>query len=203
MQPPVQLTSLVFLQVLVAIGATLLTRFTLRQRHAARGGAWLLVMSAAVAFWSYGAIAEVLLTTPDLKALAAYLEWIAVMLSPLGYLMLVGVYTGSTWLQRPAVQAMALAVAAAALAVVATNELHGLVWDGYLPGSPTGRGFVEPRWGIAFPFIAGFGYVYAAIGVGVLTRAFLRAPAAYRGTFAAVVVAAALPFAVSGIFFIG
>jgi PAS domain-containing protein len=175
-----------------AVAATLAAQGW-RRRGLPSGLAFALLM-LAVTWWALGYALELGASELPTKLLGARAKYVGIVFTPVAWLAFITAFTGrDRWLTRRRL-ALAAIVPLATLAMVWTNERHGLFWsrtaiadDGT---SPT-LSLQEGPW---FWLFFTFAYALLALGVWLLLWATARAPDLYRRQAAVMLVGALLPW---------
>ncbi|HNP72721.1 MAG TPA: histidine kinase N-terminal 7TM domain-containing protein [Kouleothrix sp.] len=178
---------------LVATAISLVLAWFAWRRRGAPGALFFMAMMVAVATWSLGYALELSSTRLALILLWAKIEYIGIVVGPLSALLLALVHTGHTrWLARRRLLLLA-AIPATTLALVWTNELHGLIWRRTSLAFHGSLTMIDIQYGDWFLVHALYSYCMLMTGIGLLFQAFLRAKRPYRGQAAVLVLGCALP----------
>lgn len=166
-------SSLLFL---TALCAAVLAFYTWRRRRVA--GAWsLFVFMAAVSLWSVGYAGEILAAEVPVKVLWAKFQYFGIVAIPLVWLDFALRYSGrGGWPIRYGVPIFA-AIPLATLALVFTNEFHGLIWATI---ETTDSGALDLGRGGFFWVFWVYSYVLLLAGALILGRVALRSANLYR-----------------------
>jgi PAS domain S-box-containing protein len=163
------------------------------RRRPAPGAAIFAVMMLAVAVWSLGYALE--LGSADLPVIIfwARLEYLGIVAGPVAAMLLALAYTGRTrWLTRRRIAALAI-VPAITLALLWSNEWHGLIWSELRVANPDSAPRLDPSYGPWFFVHTAYSYMSMLIGMGLVVQAFLRSIRPYRGQAGVLVMSWAVP----------
>src|SRR5262245_66677375 len=111
-------------------------------------------MMLAVADWTLGYALELCSADLPLIILWAKVEYLGIVAGPLTAMLLALAYTGRThWLTRRRIVALTI-VPTITLALVWTNELHGLIWSEVRVANPDSAPRMDPSyalWSLVHP----------------------------------------------------
>ena len=192
--PSVALVAIVLVAIMLACAAW--------RRHSTPGARMLAATLACVAIWSVGYAFELAIPSLAGKLAASKLEYVGIATLPVCWLATVLQYSGrARFLNRTSVGALAI-VPVTTLALVATNELHGLVW------TTTGISTAAPHtlavtYGIWFWVHAAYSYTLVGFASLLLARGLLSVPGAYRRRAILLVPAVLAPMVASVLYLIG
>jgi PAS domain S-box-containing protein len=163
------------------------------RRRPAPGAAIFTIMMLAVADWSLGYALELGGAALPLIIFWAKIEYVGIAVGPLTAMLLALAYTGRTrWLTRRRVAALAV-VPAITIALVWTNELHGLIWSELRVANPDSAPRMDPSYGPWFFVHTAYSYLSLLIGMALVVQAFMRSTWPYRGQAGVLVVSWAVP----------
>ncbi len=191
MNPP--LNPYVFPALMVADVAALLAVFIWRRRSAPGAKSSALLM-AAIAEWALAYTFELAATDVTDKLIWAKVEYIGIVLIPLAWLAFALAYTGRGRILSRRNLALLAIHPVVTLALVWTNEWHGLIWsqvDLYQLAAGT---MLDPTHGPAFWLHATYSYALMAICTVLLVQAFVRSDSIYRRQAAALVISTLAPW---------
>lgn len=184
---------ILLLVVTAAIVSGLLAMFAWRHRTV-RGAAAFAILMLAVMEWSLSYAPD--LSSPELavKVFWSKVEYLGIVLVPLAWLAFALQYTGrERWLKHRGSALFALP-SLLTLALVWTNEAHGLIWRSVrLVRGPDFVGW-KADYGLAFWLFTGYSYLLMLAGTALLLWTIFRAPALYRGQAAAVLIGSIIPW---------
>jgi PAS domain S-box-containing protein len=163
-----------------------------RNREVA-GGRWLAVTLAAASVWSGATALQALSADLAWKVLFNKLSYAGVVTAPVALFAFAGTYAGyGRTLSRRRLLALA-AVPAATLALVVTNEAHGVVWTAVavVPGRALGLAFADLTVEHGPAFAGWLAYSYGLLGLssGLLAWTALTAEDLYRDQAGAILLA--------------
>lgn len=185
-----------FLLFLTALCAAFLSIYTLRRRRVA--GAWsLIVFMAGVGLWSVGYAFEILADDVPTKILWAKIQYVGTVTIPLVWLDFALRYSGrGGWPIRYGVPLFAT-IPLATLALVWTNEVHGMIWATI---EPTDSGPLDLVHGPFFWVYWVYSYVLLLAGAVILARVALRSANLYRRQSALLLGGVVAPWVGNGIY---
>ncbi|MCB0054740.1 MAG: hypothetical protein KDE24_34925, partial [Caldilinea sp.] len=174
------------------------------QRRTAPGGRPLVWLMAAVFIWSAGAALEYATVGIPGKIFWAQVQYFGVVTCPVFFLLLAIEYNHlDRWLSRRNIGLLFI-VPAVTLVLVFTNAWHGLIWPTVTPIGDPAANLALYTHGIGFWLgSVGYGYLMMALGTGLLIRAALHFPPAYRRQAATLTLAALAPWFVNAIYVAG
>ncbi|NTU79285.1 MAG: response regulator [Chloroflexales bacterium] len=182
--------------ILIAIAAVICALLAgLAWRHGmVRGTTAFTALMLAVAVWCIAYALE--LASPDLpsKILWSKLEYLGIVMVPVAWIAFALEYTGrDRWLTQPAVILLG-AIPLVTLALVWTNELHGLIWAHIelVPG-PSFIGW-HASYGPAFWLFTAYAYLLLFIGTILLLWSLTQTSDLYRGQALAASLGAVIPW---------
>jgi len=157
-------------------------------------------MMAAIVLWSFAAGVESGFVAVSLKILWSKIEYIGlVQIPPLLLIFALQYNHQEKYLSRRRV-ALLWAVPLAALGLVWTNELHGLVWSGFSPGSPQANILIYHH-GLGFYIFQAYLYLLCLTAGMIFIRAMFLSGRPFRYQAAAIVAAVFFP-ALGGVLYI-
>jgi diguanylate cyclase (GGDEF)-like protein/PAS domain S-box-containing protein len=166
------------------------------------GGALLSILMFAVAEWSFVAGMEASFAALSWKILFSKLEYVGSGSVATLFLLFASRYSGrDRWLRGRWRFAIWIAPILA-LTLVATNELHHLVWTDFLPG-PIGSNSVVYVHGVGFFTIIGEIYLYVLAGAGLLLLSAIRPVVVRRRQIATVLGASLFPITAGILYTLG
>lgn len=174
---------------IVALGVILALR-AYRAEDAARELRRFLALSLWLALSN---ACELLAPTEALTLVFAKLEYIAFVLLPLSFVRFCFYYSGYERYIKKGLRASGYVVAAVLFALVATNELHGLMWTSV--DFPVREGFLtmKPSYGPVFWLTAVFAWGIISLGAAVVLWTFVFEKGPYRTRSFAIAAATLLP----------
>jgi PAS domain S-box-containing protein len=158
------------------------------------GSVALTCLMLLVAQWSIASAAEGIVPGLEAKILWAKISYLGVVFVPLCLLTFAARYTAQDRWLRPAAFAALLIIPILTLILVATNELHRLIWSRVVWNGTNLAGVAVYEHGLAFWLILGYNYLLVLAATILLVRAVIRSPELYRGQWVAMLVGAALPW---------
>jgi PAS domain S-box-containing protein len=163
------------------------------RRRQAPGATVFMVMMLAVAEWTLGYALE--LSSADLPSIVlwAKLEYVGIVTGPPAALLLACAYTGrSAWLTLRRAALLAI-IPVLTVLLVATNDMHGLIWRAVRVDTSSGYAMLDVDYGAWFAVHALFSYLTMLIGMGMMLGAFMRSQRPYRGQAAMLALSGTAP----------
>ncbi|NPV07618.1 MAG: PAS domain S-box protein [Anaerolineae bacterium] len=165
-------------------------------RRASYPGANSYALSMVLAgWWSLGYALELASADAAQAELFARLQYLGIVVLPVSWLAFSVQYTGGTISRREI--AGLLVVPALTLAMLATNDYHGLIWDRYRMVEVHGLRMLEISRGGWFWFHTAYSYALLLLATVILVRLLGRSPRPYRGQALVLLVALLAPFLAS------
>ena len=167
------------------------------KRRAAPGGLYFLLLAAAGAEWALCNTAEALVTGTGAKIFFSKLTYFGIVsIAPLWLLFTIEYSQLDKWLSNRRIALLWL-VPAAILALVATNEWHGLIWPAVtsvsdVPGAPLVFAHGPGVWANMI-----YSYVLLTAGMVLLIRALIPSYRIYRARIILLLIGAAIPWLVN------
>ncbi len=160
------------------------------RRRPAPGALPFALLSLAVAHWCLGNALELAGADLTTKVLMSKIEWIGIVLMPLGWLVFALQYIGQDrWLTRRNLLLLALVPSATLLLLWFKEDL---IWAELDPNVIVGQG-LGPAYTAAFWVYTLYNYGLLVAGTVLLFRTLLRSPRLYRGQIVALLVAVLSP----------
>lgn len=155
---------------------TFMATFPYRKEHAAKP---LLAIIVLVAWLIATSVAELLVPMGSLTVLCAKLEWVSYLYIPIAWLSFCLRYTGIIRLSDRRVLIVAAAAPLSALAVVFTNELHGLLWTRIIFRASDGLSVMRPEHGPLFWMYVAYAWGLTGFGSLMVIRSFFSGQRLY------------------------
>ncbi len=171
------------------------------RRRDARGAGAVVLMMLAVFVWSFGYAFEIGAAGLQAKVFWAKIEYLGIVTVPFAWLVFALRYTGRDRRVTRRNLTLLAAVPLVTLLLVATNEVHGLIWS-RTTLSPSGR-FLTLDYGAGFWVYWVYSYVLLVLGTFYLVSMLVRSPRVYREQGAALLVAVAAPWVGNGMYVTG
>lgn len=191
---PIELICVVLL---VSAIISALLGFHAWQRRRQPGALWLSLLMLAVAEWSLGGLFEIIVPGVGGKILWSKVCYIGIAtVAPLWFLFARG-YTGVETALRRRWMVLLWVGAATILAMVFTNERHGLVWSSVDSYNDSMGPRVVYSHGAGIWLVMAYVYGLLLAGVWLLVRAAVRGPRPFRKQAIVLVVAALVPWVVN------
>ena len=169
-----------------ALTAAALAIYSWRKRPAP-GAIPFFIMMLAVAEWTLGYALELSSADRQSIVLWAKIEYLGIVIGPVAALVLALEYTGhESWLTLRG-RVLLLVVPITTVALVWTNELHGLIWSTVRIDTSTSIALLDVDYGVWFIMHTAFSYLVMIFGILLVVLAFIRAPRPYRGQAAVLV----------------
>src|SRR5262245_37977403 len=185
-----------FILVLVIASAIVtgsLAAFAWRHRMV-RGAAAFAVLMLAVMAWSLSYAPDVSSAELPVKVFWSKIEYLGIVVVPVAWLAFALQYTGHERWLKPWMLVLFALPSLVTLALVLTNEAHGLIWrDVSLVYRPEFVGW-KAVYGPAFWGFTAYSYILLLIGTVLLLWTTFRAPALYRGQVAGVLIGSLIPW---------
>jgi len=149
-------------------------------RRPAPGAKAVAVFSAATGVWAGASAVQGVATTLDAKLLADRLKYVGITVLPVAWFSFAAAYSGREhWVTRRTVAGLSV-VPAAVLALVATNDLHGLVLADASLSVVDGRVVLDREYGAAFWTLTAYTNVVNSVGTILLVETALRVGRRFR-----------------------
>jgi PAS domain S-box-containing protein len=149
-------------------------------RRPAPGANAVAAFSAATGVWAGASAVQGVVTTLDAKLLADQLQYAGIAVLPVAWFSFAAAYSGRDhWLTRRTLAGLAV-VPAVVLALVATNDLHGLVLAEASLETVNGRVVLAREYGAAFWLLTAYANAVNAVGTVLLVETALRTGRRYR-----------------------
>jgi PAS domain S-box-containing protein/putative nucleotidyltransferase with HDIG domain len=188
-----QYTPYVFLLVIAAVISAVLTLIAW-QRHDVRAARPFGLLTLALCEWSIGYAFELSSANLSTQIFWAKTEYLGIVTIPFAWLLFSILYTGNERWLRPRVL-IALAVEPlTTLALVWTNDWHGLVWSQMVAQSVGSVSIMSLSYGDWFWVHTAYSYALMFIATVLLLRTIVRAPSLYRGQAVILVIGALAPW---------
>ncbi|PHQ37836.1 PAS domain-containing sensor histidine kinase [Halorubrum persicum] len=161
------------------------------------GATWLAVLLVGQVWWTTFLVFELEASTLAAKSLWYDVQWLGVVIIPVGWLLFALEYTGRERYVRPGVVAALLVAPAATVAVVAAGDPWGLVVvDRAVASTPVGS-FLRVDTGPWYYVIAAYTYLLGLFGSLPILQLVRDDARPFRGQSAALLVGTAAPWASS------
>lgn len=173
------------------------------RRRGAPGTASLIAFAAAVAVWTGGNTVQVAATSRSLKLLAVDLQYGGIVVVPVAWFAFAATYTRHEgWLTRRTLAVLAVHPVVT-LALVWSNDLHGLVRTSATMVETGGVVQLRRTFGPWFWISVLYANVLQGVGTVLLLRRLVRTTRVYRGQLAAILVGATVPWFAATAFNLG
>ena len=182
-----------------ALIAVALAIYSWRKRPAP-GATPFFIMMLAVAEWTFGYALE--LSSADLQSIVlwAKIEYLGIVIGPVAALVLALEYTGhESWLTLRG-RVLLLVVPIITVALVWTNELHGLIWSTVRIDTSTSIALLDVEYGVWFIMHTAYSYLVMIFGILLVVLAFIRSPRPYRGQAAVLVLSGIAPLSGNAVY---
>jgi PAS domain S-box-containing protein len=182
-----------------ALIAAALAIYSWRKRPAP-GAAPFFIMMLAVAEWTFGYALE--LSSADLQSIVfwAKIEYLGIVVGPVAALVLALEYTGhESWLTFRG-RVMLTIVPIITVALVWTNELHGLIWSAVRIDKSTSIALLDVEYGVWFILHTAYSYLVMIFGILLVILALIRSPRPYRGQAAVLVLSGIVPLSGNAVY---
>ena len=188
-----QYTPYVFPLALAAVISAALTVIARQRRdiRAARPFGWL---TLALCEWSIGYALELSSAALATQIFWAKIEYFGIVTIPLAYLLFSIVYTGNARWLRPRVLLTLAVEPLTTLALVWTNDGHGLIWNQVTARSVGAFSMMSPSYGDWFWVHTAYSYALMFMATVLLLRTIVRAPSLYRGQAVILVIGVLAPW---------
>ncbi|GAB4198067.1 MAG: hypothetical protein OHK0022_16910 [Roseiflexaceae bacterium] len=163
-------------------------------QRSTRGAVPFTLLMLGVSAWSLGYAMELVSVTLPAKIFWSKVEYVGIVTVPVAWVVFALRYVGRDhWLKRHVIGLMALP-SLLTLALVWTNEAHGLIWE-RVQLVPIGAliGW-KASYGAGFWLFTAYSYVLLLIGTVQLVRLALRSPDLYRSQAWGIVIATVVPW---------
>jgi PAS domain S-box-containing protein len=182
-----------------ALIAVALAIYSWRKRPAP-GATPFFIMMLAVAEWTFGYVLE--LSSADLQSIVmwAKIEYLGIVIGPVAALVLALEYTGhENWLTLRG-RLLLTIVPITTVALVWTNELHGLIWSAVRVDTSTSIALLDVEYGVWFIIHTAYSYLVMIFGILLVVLAFIRSPRPYRGQAAVLVLSGIAPLSGNAVY---
>ncbi|MEO7912555.1 MAG: histidine kinase N-terminal 7TM domain-containing protein [Roseiflexaceae bacterium] len=182
-----------------ALIAASLAVYSWRKRPAP-GATPFFIMMLAVAEWTFGYALE--LSSADLQSIVfwAKVEYLGIVSGPVAALVLALEYTGhENWLTFRG-RVLLLVVPITTVALVWTNELHGLIWSTVGIDTSTSIALLDVQYGVWFIMHTAYSYLVMIFGILLVILALIRSPRPYRGQAAVLVLSGIAPLSGNAVY---
>src|SRR5215213_678972 len=182
-----------------ALIAVILAIYSWRKRPAP-GATPFFVMMLAVAEWTFGYALE--LSSADRATIIfwAKTEYLGIVIGPVAALVLALEYTGhENWLTLRG-RLLLTVVPITTVALVWTNELHGLIWSKVSIDTSSSIALLDVSYGVWFVMHTAYSYLVMIFGILLVVLAFIRSPRPYRGQAAVLVLSGIAPLSGNAVY---
>jgi PAS domain S-box-containing protein len=179
--------------------AAFLAVYSWRKRPAP-GATPFFIMMLAVAEWTFGYALE--LSSADLASIVfwAKVEYLGIVIGPVAALVLALEYTGhESWLTFRG-RVLLLVVPIITVALVWTNELHGLIWSKVQIDRSTPIALLDVEYGLWFIMHTAYSYLVMIFGILLVILALIRSPRPYRGQATVLVLSGIAPLSGNAVY---
>jgi hypothetical protein len=169
-------------------------------RRPAPGATPFFIMMLAVAEWTFVYALE--LSSADLQSIIlwAKIEYLGIVIGPVAALVLALEYTGhENWLTLRG-RVLLTVVPIVTIALVWTNELHGLIWSTVRADTSTSVSLLDVEYGVWFIIHTAYSYLVMIFGILLVVLAFIRSPRPYRGQAAVLVLSGIAPLSGNAVY---
>ncbi len=170
------------------------------QKRPAPGATPFFIMMLAVAEWTFGYALE--LSSADLQSIVfwAKVEYLGIVIGPVAALVLALEYTGhESWLTLRG-RVLLLVVPITTVALVWTNELHGLIWSKVSIDTFSSIALLDVSYGVWFIMHTAYSYLVMIFGILLVILALIRSPRPYRGQAAVLVLSGIVPLSGNAVY---
>jgi len=182
-----------------ALIAAALAVYSWRKRPAP-GATPFFIMMLAVAEWTFGYALELSSAEPESIVFWAKVEYLGIVIGPVAALVLALEYTGhENWLTLRG-RVLLLVVPIITVALVWTNELHGLIWSKVQIDRSTSIALLDVEYGVWFIMHTAYSYLVMIFGILLVVLAFIRSPRPYRGQAAVLVLSGIAPLSGNAVY---
>ena len=169
-----------------------------QRRSTAARTSFALLMVAVTGYATVAALESAAIAL-SAKVFWSKLEYVASGSTITFFLMFTAYFTGQKQWLIPQKVVLLWAIPVFNMILVATNESHGLIWSGFLPG-PRGSNQIIYQHGPGFFWVMACVYAYVLAGVLLLAKAALRPLALYRRQASTVLVGSLMPLLGSSVY---
>jgi len=171
-------------------------------QRAVPGVRWFAVFMGTLVVWTLGYAAEIVLPGVEAKVLAAKVQYLGIVVVGFSWLGFTTEYTGLSWWSRRNM-ALGLVIPVAVLALVWSNEAHGLAWTSVALTTGHAYTVLDIGRGPVFWLLVAYSYACLLVALGLLARVVLIRPAIFRGQARTLLVASVLPWIGNAIYVTG
>ncbi len=150
------------------------------QRRSIRGAPALVLLASAVAIWATGYAFELSSVQYETQIFWAKFQYLGIVTVAVAWLNFGLQYTGRERWLNPWTMPPLVIIPLVILALVWTNESHGLIWYDIVINEHHQPPILDYMHGSAFWICIAFSYVCLVIGTILLVQTFLRSPRLYR-----------------------
>lgn len=173
------------------------------RRRGTSGTTSLIAFAVAVAVWTGGNAAQVAVTSRSLKLLAVDVQYVGIVVVPVAWFAFAATYTRrADWLTRRTLALLAIHPVVT-LALVWSNDLHGLVRTSTTVVESGGVLRLQRSFGPWFWISVLYANVLQGVGTVLLLRRLVRTTRVYRGQLATILVGATVPWFAATAFNLG
>lgn len=188
---------------LIAAITSLVLGISAWMRRPAPGARAFVLLCLGLAQWSFWNALEVAGTTLETKVFCSRMEYIGIVLIPIGWLIFALAYTGRERWLRPGFLLALSVIPALTVALVWTNDAHHLIWQSLALNTLGPIPVFAPEYAWPFWVHVAYDYLLLALGFYLLFRSLLRAPQLYRGQIGALLIAGLAPIVGNVVFLAG
>ncbi|OYR39670.1 PAS domain-containing sensor histidine kinase [Halorubrum sp. Ib24] len=167
------------------------------------GATWLALLLFGQVWWTTFLVFELEASTLAAKALWYDVQWVGVVVVPVGWLLFALEYTGRDRYVRPSVVAAACVAPAITVLVVATGDPLGLITTDRAVADTAVGSFLRVDVGPWYYVIAGYTYLMGLIGSVPILQLVRDDARPFRGQSAALLVGTAVPWVSSVLYLTG
>src|SRR5918997_1226210 len=181
--------------------AALLVLFAFRAwgHRGTPGAAALAVLMVAGAVWAVAYGLSLGTAEPSMRVLWGEIKYLGIVAVPLAWLVFALQYTGREgWVRRRTLALLAVEPVVA-LALIFTNEAHGLFWSSKESGTTGPYSTIESVYGPWFWVHLSYSYLLLLVGTVFLAQALLSSAHLYREQRIALVIGTSMPWAINAV----
>jgi PAS domain S-box-containing protein len=170
------------------------------RKRPAPGATPFFIMMLAVAEWTFCYALE--LSSADLESIVfwAKVEYLGIVTGPVAALVLALEYTGhESWLTFRG-RVLLLVIPIITVALVWTNELHGLIWSDVQIDTSTSVALLDVEYGVWFIMHTAYSYLVMIFGILLVILALIRSPRPYRGQALVLVLSGIAPLSGNAVY---
>ena len=191
------------LSLAVAAAASIMLSISAARRRSAPLAVEFMLLMAAVGEWCIGYFFELVSADPSRKILWARIQYLGIEALPVLWILLSAGYSGRIDLSRPRWILPLSLIPLVSLALVFTNDSHGLIWAQIIPDSVAGLSILRYVHGPWFWVSMVYAYLLLSIGTVLFLSSLITSPSGFRRQALAVILGVAVPWVGNTVYLLG